>query len=171
MLVQFMLKNVLSFKQETNNLIPLGDNEKLLKVAAVYGANASGKSNLYTAMLLFQRIIRESFNKDEENSEFQIIEIVNDFEYNDEYIVSEWMYRKNLKTNRTSMIMERSRDAIKFGASVRKECDLYKQQIPGETLALSFFNKLKLKTGIFAEYWQMTWDLEKQNLLELMWES
>lgn len=191
MLVQFMLKNVLSFKQETildmtaisaykeheYNLIPLGDNEKLLKVAAVYGANASGKSNLYTAMLLFQRIIRESFNnvdaneeyaiseyyvpfsfdKDEENSEFQIIEIVNDFEYkygfeyNDEYIVSEWMYRKNLKTNRTSMIMERSRDAIKFGASVRKECDLYKQQIPGETLALSFFNKLKLKTGIFAE--------------------
>lgn len=36
-----------------------------------------------------------------------------------------------------------------FGASVRKECDLYKEQIPAETLVLSFFNRLKLKTEVF----------------------
>ena len=55
MLVQFMLKNVLSFKDETildmtainaykehpMNLIECDNKEKILKVAAIYGANAS----------------------------------------------------------------------------------------------------------------------------------
>lgn len=64
MLVQFMLKNVLSFKEETIldmtainaykehecNLIHTGTKEKFIRVAAIYGANASGKSNLYMAM-------------------------------------------------------------------------------------------------------------------------
>ena len=104
MLVQFMLKNVLSFKDETildmtavnaykehaSNMVDIGNKEKFLKVAAVYGANASGKSNLHLAMWYFQRIIAKSFDnvdhdkkaaiaenyfpfsfeKEEENSEF-----------------------------------------------------------------------------------------------------
>lgn len=190
MLVQFMVKNVLSFKEETVldmtaikaykehecNLIDIGMKEKFLKVAAIYGANASGKSNLYMAMSLFQRIIMESLNnvgegeknaidryyvpfsfeKTEENSEFQIVEIYGGyeykygFEYNAECIVTEWMYRKNLETNRTVTILERTTNNVKFGASVKKECELYKEQIPSETLALSFFNKLKLRTDVFT---------------------
>ena len=115
MLVQFMVKNVLSFRDETildmtaisaykehpSNLIDIGIKEKYLRVAAIYGANASGKSNLYLAMWYFQRIIAESLNnvddgeptaieqfyvpfsfeENEENSEFQIILILGDFEY------------------------------------------------------------------------------------------
>lgn len=190
MLVQFMVKNVLSFKEETVldmtaikaykehecNLIDIGMKEKFLRVAAIYGANASGKSNLYMAMSLFQRIIMESLNnvgegeknaidryyvpfsfeKTEENSEFQIVEIYGGyeykygFEYNAECIVTEWMYRKNLETNRTVTILERTTNNVKFGASVKKECELYKEQIPRETLALSFFNKLKLRTDVFT---------------------
>ena len=190
MLVQFMVKNVLSFKEETVldmtaikaykehecNLIDIGMKEKFLRVAAIYGANASGKSNLYMAMSLFHRIIMESLNnvaegektaidryyvpfsfeKEEQNSEFQIIEIFEGyeykygFEYNAECIVTEWMYRKNLETNRTVTILERTTEDVEFGPSVRKECDLYKEQIPSETLALSFFNKLKLKTDVFT---------------------
>ncbi len=191
MLVQFMLKNVLSFKDETvldmtainaykehgGNLIDIGTKERFLKVAAIYGANASGKSNLYIAMLYFQRIVARSFNNvDEsettaieqyyvpfefeemkENSEFQIVEILGDyeykygFEYNSECIVTEWLYRKNIKTNRMSTIFERTTQSVYFGMSVRKECDVYKEQIPTETLVLSFFNKLKLKTEIFKD--------------------
>lgn len=192
MLVQFMLKNVLSFKEETTldmsaisaykeheyNLIKHGD-ESFLKVAAIYGANASGKSNLHQAWLFFQRIIMESFNntvdhvgdnkssaiakyyvpflfeETSENSEFQII-FIDDifeyrygFEYNDSQIVSEWLYRRNEKTKRTSTILERSSDTIKLGASVRRECDKYKEQIPDDALALSFFNKLSLNTDLF----------------------
>ncbi len=191
MLVQFMVKNVLSFRQETIldmtainaykehkcNLIDTGMKEKFLRVAAIYGANASGKSNLYLAMTYFQRIIVESLNNvddgeetaierfympfsfenNEENSEFQIIEILDGFEYrygfeyNASCIVMEWLYRKNLKTNRTSTIFERTTENVEFGASVRKQCDAYREQIPVETLVLSFFNKLKLKIDIFRK--------------------
>lgn len=96
-----------------------------------------------------------SFEENRENSEFQIVEILGEFEYrygfecNAECIVTEWMYRKNLKTNRTITIFERTTEKVEFGASVRKECDVYKEQIPVETLVLSFFNKLKLRTDIF----------------------
>lgn len=191
MLVQFMLKNVLSFKDETIldmrainaykehscNLIDFGLKEKFLRVAAIYGANAGGKSNLYFAMKYFQNIIRESFDnvaegentvidryyipfsfeENEENSEFEIVKIIGEyeyrygFEYNADFIVTEWLYRKNLKSNRTSTIFERTTKDVKFGNSVQKECDLYKNQIPPETLVLSFFNKLRLKTEVFRE--------------------
>lgn len=199
MLVQFMVKNFLSFREETildmtainaykehkSNLIDNGTKEKFLRVSAIYGANASGKSNLYLAMRYFQRIIVESLNNVDENSttaikkyyepfkfesslnnsEFQIIEIINDseykygFEYNESNIVAEWLYKKNLRTNRTIPIFERSYEMIEFGASVRKECDLYKDQIPAETLLLSFFNKLKMKTNIFAEVYKGIMDI------------
>ena len=191
MLVQFMVKNVLSFhdeaildmtainahKEHKCNLIDNRDKEKYLRVAAIYGANASGKSNLHLAMFYFQKIIMESLNNvdsesmsaiekyyvpfkfesDKKNSEFQVIEIIGDyeykygFEYNDRCIVTEWLYRKNLVSKRTVIIFERTTDYIEFGASVRKECDLYKDQVPEETLVLSFFNKLKMKTTLFNE--------------------
>ena len=194
MLVQFMVKNVLSFREETIldmtainaykehecNLIDNGTKEKYVKVAAVYGANASGKSNLHLAMNYFQSIIQKSLNNVEdgakvaideyfcpfffddngENSEFQIIMILDKdeykygFEYNSECIVAEWMYKKNLETNRTIIIFERTTEVVEFGASVRRECDVYKEQIPTETLVLSFLNKLKLKTEVFKKvYW------------------
>ena len=186
MLIQFMLKNVLSFKEETildmtavpaykeheSNLIACGTKERFLMVAAVYGANASGKSNLYFDMRYFRMIVEKSLNNGEEtaieeyyfpfsfeedsgNSEFQIILITGayeyryGYEYNDTQIAAEWLYRKSLKTNRSSTVFERSAEIICFGSSVRKECDVYKEQIPSETLVLSFFNKLKLQTDLF----------------------
>lgn len=189
MLVQFMIKNVLSFKEETildmtainaykeheSNLIDIGTKEKFLKVAAIYGANASGKSNFYLAMTYFQNIIKKSldsvevgeesiissyyypfsFDAEEENSEFEITVIIDHFEYrygfeyNAKCIVTEWMYRKNIETNRTSTIFERTTHSVKFGPPVRKECDKYKEHISPEILVLSFFYKLKLKTDIF----------------------
>lgn len=191
MLVQFTLKNFLSFKdsftldmtsinaykEHSYNLIDIGRKEKFLKVAAIYGANASGKSNLFFAFAYFQDIIRESFNNADENdrtaiekyyypfefdgesnnTEFEIVEIFNNseykygYEYNDREIVSEWLYKKDFETNRTSIIFEREYNSIKFGSSVKKECFLYKDQIPKETLILSFFNKLNIKTKVFSE--------------------
>lgn len=232
MLVQFALKNVLSFKEETvldmtavnaykeheSNLIDYGTKEKFLRVAAIYGANASGKSNLNLAMKLFQFIIMESFNNadkdgktaiekyyrpflfehDIENSEFEIVEMIGEyeykygFEYNSEKIVSEWMYRKSTNTNRNTVILERFGNDISLGASIRKECEMYQEQIPSETLALSFFNRLKLNTTIFnemydaimatlvadADFYEDSWivdeflpgviDNEKERLLEFL---
>lgn len=198
MLVQFMVKNVLSFKEEAvldmtainaykeheSNLIDCGMKDKFLRVAAIYGANASGKSNFYESMFFFQRIIVESFNnfdkdsvaainkyyvpfkfeKELNNSEFQVIEMVGKyeykygFEYNSDCIVAEWLYRKDLDTKRTSIILERTTNKIEFGSSIRKECEVYREQIPKETLVLSFFNKLKMKTNIFNEVYSSIMD-------------
>lgn len=49
-----------------------GCGEKFLRAAAVYGANASGKSNLYLAMSYFQRIIIESLNNVSDHTESAI---------------------------------------------------------------------------------------------------
>ncbi len=189
MVVQFMVKNFLSFKDETildmsainaykehdYNLIDIDLKEKYLKVATIYGANASGKTNLFVAMQNFQRIVSRSLNNVDEqnelaitvgyqpykfsreikNTEFQLIQIINDceykygFEYNKDRIVTEWLYKKSLKSNRTITIFEREENKISFGASVKKHCEIFKEQLPTETLALSFFNKLKLKTDIY----------------------
>ena len=95
MLVQFTLKNFLSFKNETtldmtaihaykeheSNLIDIGTKEKFLRVAAIYGANASGKSNLYLAMLYFQRIIANSFNNIDRNGKKAIDEFYFPFSF------------------------------------------------------------------------------------------
>ena len=96
-----------------------------------------------------------SFEENKGNSEFEIVQILRDeeyqygFEYNSEKIVMEWLYRKSLKTNRKVTIFERTMQKVNLGVSVRKKCEAYKDQIPPETLLLSFFNKLKLKTDIF----------------------
>ena len=96
-----------------------------------------------------------SFEENKGNSEFEIVQILRDeeyqygVEYNSEKIVMEWLYRKSLKTNRKVTIFERTMQKVNLGVYVRKKCEAYKDQIPPETLLLSFFNKLKLKTDIF----------------------
>ncbi len=191
MLAQFTMKNVLSFKDETTidltsinaykqhkyNLIN-GVNDNFVRFAAIYGANASGKSNLYFGLLFFSSVVVSSMNntvdKTEDNilkryyhpfkfteeetpSEYQIV-LVDDnneyrygFEFTSEKIVSEWLYRKDLSTNRQSMIIERSEADISLGASVRKECEKYKDEIPGSALMLTFFSRLSLQADIFTK--------------------
>lgn len=75
MLIQFKCKNFTSFKNETvfdmtaieaykehpYNLIKEEGNERYLKVAAIYGANASGKSNFIYAFKAFKEIVMFSF--------------------------------------------------------------------------------------------------------------
>ncbi|SFP39051.1 ATPase/GTPase, AAA15 family [Butyrivibrio proteoclasticus] len=188
MLVQFSMKNVLSFKDEITldmtsipaykehqyNLIQ-GTKEKFLRVAAIYGANASGKSNLYYGIQMFQNIVMRSmnavgeiednilekyynpfaFDDDFSPSEYQIIvcddsaEYSYGFEFDDKEIISEWFYVRDFASNRKSIILERSTEEIKMGASIRRECDRYKNQISKEALALTFFSRLSLKTEVF----------------------
>ena len=72
MLIEFSVKNFLSFKERNtfsmmasvdnsleDNYVNIG-NEKLLKVTALYGANASGKSNLFKILALVSSMIIHS---------------------------------------------------------------------------------------------------------------
>lgn len=78
MILEFCLNNYLSIKDEMkisflatslkenlpeqNDSVPLADTGfSLLRSAVVYGANASGKSNVLKALAFFKRFITESF--------------------------------------------------------------------------------------------------------------
>lgn len=73
MIIQFSFKNYKSFKDEVtldmtatkitelqNHVVKIG-NDKLLKIAAVYGANAAGKSNIYEAFEYMSYYVYASF--------------------------------------------------------------------------------------------------------------
>ena len=70
MLLMFKVKNYTSFKNEAildlratsyvqhpSHVIHVNDKLGLLKATALYGANASGKSNLISAMFFFEQYI------------------------------------------------------------------------------------------------------------------
>lgn len=81
MLIQFNFKNFKSFRDEaildlsatnidafSDRVVKLG-NEKLLTVAAIYGANASGKSNVYAAFDYMSNYVVQSFMFGDGNEE------------------------------------------------------------------------------------------------------
>lgn len=81
MLIMFRVKNFASFKDEVildlravsykdmkNHVLEVGNN-KILKTMAIYGKNASGKSNLVSAIYYFQSFIFNQFFNDAEHGE------------------------------------------------------------------------------------------------------
>ena len=85
MLLMFKVKNYTSFKNESildmratayvqhpNHVIHVNDKLGLLKATALYGANASGKSNFSSAMFFFRQYIISQFINKKENEDFEI---------------------------------------------------------------------------------------------------
>lgn len=83
MLVMFKVKNYTSFKEESildmratayvqhpTHIVPVNDKMNLLKTMAIYGANASGKSNFISAMYFFEQYIFAQFINKTEGDEF-----------------------------------------------------------------------------------------------------
>ena len=83
MLIRFQVKNLYSFEEETEFNLLTNDSEHLphhkkhcnevdfLRLSAIYGANASGKSNFVRAIGLLQNIVREG----------KIIDDVSDYKF------------------------------------------------------------------------------------------
>lgn len=190
MLVQFRFKNFASFREEVcfdmravkaykehpYNLCSITPNEDLLKVAAIYGANASGKSNFVKAYSFFSSIVRNSFSNAEDkktmlakyynpfllsddnqdlDTEFSTVYVKDNYQYeygfvyNDNEIVYEWLYRKALAGKRKTKIFERDHQSISLGNKVEESLEKYKEEIEKDVLVLSFFNRLKLKNTAF----------------------
>lgn len=173
------MRAIKAYKEHPDNLITKYEDMPLLKVAAIYGSNASGKTSFIDAYYYFSEIVSKSFqknNKDEEDSfladwylpflldsacvngetEFEAVYRYGDYEYQygfvytEENVKYEWLYRTSLKTNRLSTILERTPNGIELGATVRRGCEKYVSDIDEDVLALSFFSSLKLKTAVFA---------------------
>lgn len=88
MLLMFKVKNYTSFKNESildmratayvqhpAHVIHVNDKLGLLKTTALYGANASGKSNLISAMFFFEQYIFSQFINKKENEDLESNEI------------------------------------------------------------------------------------------------
>jgi len=84
MLLMFKVKNYTSFKNESildmratayvqhpSHVIHVNDKLGLLKTTALYGANASGKSNLISAMFFFEQYIFSQFINRKGNDDFE----------------------------------------------------------------------------------------------------
>ncbi len=176
----FDMRAIKSYKEHPYNLVNENDTSSLLKVVALYGANASGKSNFMKAYRCFSSIVKKSFTSNEkteketvleeyyhpfqldddsyiDNTEFEAIYHLNGTEYRYGYIYNskqieyEWLYKKSLSTNRQMTILERHRNSFVFGASVKKTCDKYIENIDCDVLALSFLSSLKLSVKVFKD--------------------
>jgi AAA15 family ATPase/GTPase len=139
-----------------------------LNVLAVYGANASGKSNLLLAMSLFDKLLHLSARSSsttklpydpfllredwqDKPTKFEITFIHNNdkyrygFEFTQEVIVSEWLYRK--KIGREVSLFLRRGDVIdatdRFGNS--KKIDLAIEATRSNALFLSTCDMLNME--------------------------
>ncbi len=83
MLIQFNFKNFKSFREEatldlsaarmtefSDRVVSVGS-EKILTTAAIYGANASGKSNVYNAFEYMSEYVADSFKYGDEEEQFE----------------------------------------------------------------------------------------------------
>ena len=176
--VTFDMRAVKAYKEHPYNLIDVENSDSLLKVACIYGANASGKTTFVKAYSVFSNIVSNSFSKNDKedtktvlaksyypflldtvsyhsDTEFEAIYRTTDteyrygFVYNEKAIKYEWLYKSSLTSNRQIKIFERTSDKIELGASVKNSCDKYIDDIDHTVLALSFFSSLKLKTPVF----------------------
>ncbi|MEG3972343.1 ATP-binding protein [Microcoleus sp. T2B6] len=150
MLIGFSVGNYKSFKEtvtlslvassiteedkelDENNVFPINDKLSLLKSAAIYGANASGKSNIVAAINFMKWFVlnssketqvsdaidieafRLSTETEKEPSFFEIVFLLEDktfrygFEVNAREVVSEWLFQAD--DSEEKMIFERDFD-------------------------------------------------------------
>mgnify|MGYP003376874650 CR=1 FL=1 len=180
MLLQYRVKNYSSIKNEVylnmlatsnrehNSFIrEIGNGVKVLPIAAVYGANASGKSNLLRsfAMMRYNVILsmfsekklsfRIPFLYDEnriENTEYEVVFAKNDIEYqygmevNDYEVIEEWLYERKLSKNKTKskLIFYRNVESINYDKKYEK-LNNYNEFIKNNNFVISFFGEKEIE--------------------------
>ena len=165
MIVEFAVKNFLSFKDEVvfsmaaaasvkemesgegsvTNVFTLPETgNRYLRVASVYGANGSGKSNLVKAMAFFKNMVLGSVTNDhilsgfsqhqflledraQETSGFEMVFFIGPtryrygFEILGEEIDSEWLFRHEIDSQKESYCFKREKGSIQVNVRIFKE--------------------------------------------------
>lgn len=164
MLIEFSVGNYRSFKEvvtfsmvaasltsknkhlDANNVTDAISDVKLLKSAAIYGANASGKSNLISAIKFMKEMVLNSskntqadeaidaqpfkLNTETVNqpSYFEIVFLAEGrqyrygFEVNSKEVVSEWLY--HVPTSRESLLFRRDSGEVELRSTFKEGRDL-----------------------------------------------
>ncbi|NEO57544.1 MAG: ATP-binding protein [Okeania sp. SIO3B5] len=200
MLIEFSVGNYLSFKEtvtlsmvatkvtaknksvDKNNVFQVDEELSLLKSVAVYGANASGKSNLIQAMGFMRWFvlnssketqIEDAINVEEfrlstetegKPSLFEIVFILEDklyrygFEVDEKQVVSEWLYYAT--NEEESNLFERNENGIKMTENF-KEGELISDKTRNNALFLSVNSQFngKISTNI------LRWFIDDLNII------
>lgn len=162
MLIRFVVSNFMSFKEETEfNMLPSKGNGsrqhtkhikktksgvEILKTAAIYGANAAGKSNLVRAIAFLKSIVvndvellvplskrfrlDKAFLEDKPSTfrieyEYQGIHFDYAVEIFKGKITEEWLYLINsVKKNNEELLFKRNNNEVEFGEYFQDKNDL-----------------------------------------------
>lgn len=181
MLIQFNFKNFKSFRDDTSldmtatsitehpyNLINSGD-EKYIKTAAIYGANASGKSSVIEAFEFMRNWIRDSFKQAsttedipikrfafdsealKEPAEFEVFFKYNNHEYqygfslDNKKILEEWLYvKKDDSKNKYITLFERADGRIDCNSKLLHGAENFISMVEDKTLFLSIISNAKI---------------------------
>ena len=180
-LIQFNFKNYKGFKDDTSldmtatalkehqyNIHEIGE-DKLLKVAAIYGANASGKSTVIEAFGFMWSFVINSFRHSNENkeiplkrfafdttsrnepSEFEVFikykeeEYQYGFKLDNKRIIEEWLYRRDnsKKAVKYESLFEREGKNIDCSSKI-KEAQSLSSITEENTLFLSICSNAKI---------------------------
>ncbi|MFK7907908.1 MAG: ATP/GTP-binding protein [Chitinophagales bacterium] len=190
MLIEFRVSNYRSIGEEQiislvptpkqreypENILTKGK-YKALNVVGIYGANASGKSNVLLAMSLLDRIINLSAHSssttllpydpfllregwDKKPTKFEITFILNEIryrygmEFSEEKIISEWLYRKNM--SREVELFFREEDIIEVSTGLKGNNKLIDAAIEAtrpNSLFLSTCDMLNIKEAKTIFQW------------------
>lgn len=180
MLLEFKFRNFMSFKEDTSflmttvksfkelyetNVFKTNKDFDILKSAAIYGQNASGKSNFIVAISCMSWIINNSFsdslkkeserlihdfqfklntNTENANTLFEVSFLIGDiiyrygFEINNNQIISEWLYNKD---EREIALFHRSGNEFEINKTKFKEGLKYKNDVNQNVLFLSHLSQ------------------------------
>lgn len=211
MLLMFKVKNYTSFKNESildmratayvqhpSHLIHINDKVRLLKTTALYGANASGKSNLISAMFFFEQYIFSQFinkkemddfetpnnkvrmklepfllsDKNNEASEFDIIFIFNEKQIQYGYECTSKEVLNEWLFIDDKKVFERTGTELSFGSKYQKILGAYKK-LPAERLyiaVLEYFLEDKAKEEVLGDFISFFTD-EYNVYTEILFES
>lgn len=189
MLIQFNFKNFKSFKNETTldmtatsitehpyNLIECDNGEKYTKTAAIYGANASGKSSVIEAYSFMRHWVINSFKNasDNENipfkrfafdnksknelAEFEVFfrdnkkEFQYGFSLDNKKIHEEWMYIKN-SMGKFVPLFERNGSDIECDSKMLKGASNFIPMVKEKTLFLSIISNANIQYATHVSDW------------------
>ena len=200
MIVEFAIKNFLSFKREvvfsmaaaasvkenesreegfTNVIAVPETGRKYLRVASVYGANGSGKSNLVKAMAFFKNMVLNSVFNDHilsgfsqhqflledaeaETSGFEMVFIAGStryrygFEILGEEIDSEWLFRQDLDSQKESYCFKREKGKIQVNLRHFKEARSLESLTRKNALFLSTAAQFNVDIALRIREWFTT---------------
>ncbi len=135
MLIEFSVGNYRSFKEvitfsmvaapitssvsdlDSNNVFKVDDNLSLLKSAAIYGANASGKSNLINAISFMRKFVLNSVREREESIDVDTFKLSTETDHQPAFFeiifqVDKKRFRYSFELDSTRVVSERLSDCL-----------------------------------------------------------